>query len=1005
MGFFVFPSITIYPLRLFSSISVQRIFVGGGQTESGRSPDRGKDPPPLGSRPAIHSWGEGFPGTNRLLRLKSILFYLWTGSLFIQLSGSSPQDVPAALSSMADKRLFSLPAATGLVGIVLLGVGLSLVYFRGTLVRERGRIESRIATERQVFQALESLDPAALSLGIPGPGGSLPPSGLSGWSAQMHSVLRSLSRQSFPWRPADREALRRIDKDYRSYVRTAAVSPPNAREERALLRKVETGRRLLLRSASAITREAEDRLRGIERLQGRLEDGIFGIGLAAFALFSFSVLTHRRSQKLLRRLARSESYLSTLLESLPVALFFKDTDGRWRTANRAGLALFDLEGKDWRGKTDLEIAAENPFFREALENCHEQDRKVRERNQELRSLERVPRPDGTSVPFETIRIPIRNPDGSPLGLLVSGYDLTERLRHEESLALYRRIFDAAHEGITIADENGNILECNPAFSRITGYAPEEVRGQNPRFLQSGRHDRTFYRAMWEAITGTGYWEGEIWNRRKSGELYCEWLEIAPLKRDGEVFRYIGIFFDITRRKEDEERIFQLAFHDPLTNLVNRRTFRQKIDELLLRASREPDLRFAVGILDLDGFKEINDRLGHPAGDDLLVQVSRRLEGVLRSTDTVARLGGDEFGLLLTPFEEDGGLLFERILDALRLPFDIGPERITIAGSLGVAFFPGPDSRDPDLLLSHADLALYRVKTRGRNGWAPFEAEMEERIGNRHRIRKDLDMALVKGNLLLHFQPKIQMTTGRILGMEALVRWNHPERGLLPPDSFIDVAEKSDLIAPLGRFVLAEALAQQNRWRDRGIDLPVSVNIGARHFFSDSFRKDLESALSPYGRNGILPRGLEIEIAETSVAKDLSRAREIVLECRALGVAVALDDFGTGQASLTALQRLSPGAIKIDRGFVEKIRKGEKERALLESVIMAGHRMGLEVVAEGVETEEEGLLLIGMGCTTAQGFAIAPPMAPERIPDWRAGWTAFRSWQKAGSGNPVPGETP
>ncbi len=394
-------------------------------------------------------------------------------------------------------------------------------------------------------------------------------------------------------------------------------------------------------------------------------------------------------------------------------------------------------------------------------------------------------------------------------------------------------------------------------------------------------------------------------------------------------------------------------------------------------------------------------MGHSAGDELLVLVSLRIKESLRSTGTLSRLGGDEFGLLLVgPDLED--VTFDRIVSALSEPFEIGGERVEISGSLGVTFSP-PDRGDVDPLLSHADLALYRVKTREGNGWTPFQEEMEEALENRHRIKNELVRALSEKELVLHYQPQVDMVSGAVTGVEALVRWNHPKRGLLFPESFINVAEKSDLISSLGRSVMEEALAQQERWKTGGLDLRVSVNIGARHFLSDNFLADLDAALSRHCRKGICPVTLEIEVTETEALKDLSKAQKIIKRCLETGIVVSLDDFGTGQASLTSLQRLSVGEIKIDKGFVGKIQDSDKDRAIVSSLVVVGRMMGIDVVAEGIETEADGLLLIGMGCRVAQGYAIAKPMPAEAVPAWIADWTPFDSWKRGATpGDPARG---
>ncbi|MHB1604920.1 MAG: EAL domain-containing protein [Leptospirales bacterium] len=439
---------------------------------------------------------------------------------------------------------------------------------------------------------------------------------------------------------------------------------------------------------------------------------------------------------------------------------------------------------------------------------------------------------------------------------------------------------------------------------------------------------------------------------------------------------------------------KLAAQDPLTGLFNRRVFKDRIEQALLRSGRSQE-RIAVGILDLDGFKGVNDRLGHPKGDELLILVARRLEGVLRKTDTLARLGGDEFGLLLMNLNEDGSTqdLFNKIVNSLLDPFDVGGgfgEQVRISGSLGLTLSP-PDSGDVDSLIAHADLALYRAKDRGRNGWSVFEIEMAESLLEQHRIRTEFDQALRNGELCLYYQPQVNMETGQIVGAEALVRWNHPKRGFLTPSDFISVIEKCDLIFPLGRWALETALFQQKEWAREGLLLCISVNIGARHFLSDGFIKILTEILTYHGRSEY--DGIKLEVTETEALQDLEKARQVIEICGDLGIAVSLDDFGTGHASLASLQQLDVKEVKIDTGFVHRMVESPKDLAIVSSLSMASHMMLIEVVAEGVETEEEGELLIQMGCRMAQGYAIAPPMLPAILPVWCREWKPFESWKK------------
>ena len=438
----------------------------------------------------------------------------------------------------------------------------------------------------------------------------------------------------------------------------------------------------------------------------------------------------------------------------------------------------------------------------------------------------------------------------------------------------------------------------------------------------------------------------------------------------------------------------IASQDPLTGLFNRRVFNDRIEEAILRSGRSKE-RITVGILDLDGFKGVNDRLGHPKGDELLVLVARRLEGVLRKTDTLARLGGDEFGILLTDQvgEDPTNELFTKIVNSLQAPFDVENgfgEPVRISGSLGLTVFP-PDDGEVNTLIAHADLALYRAKDRGRNCWAVFEVEMLESLLDQYRVRMDFDQALRRGELCLYYQPQVNMETGQVVGAEALIRWNHPSRGFLVPSAFIGVIEKSDLIYPLGRWVLETALLQQKEWAREGLFLNLSVNIGARHFLSDGFIKTLKEILGTNERSDLL--GIKIEVTETEALQDLEKACRVIDVCRDLGISVSLDDFGTGQASLASLQQLDVKEVKIDTGFVQRMLESSKDLAIVSSLSLAANMMLLEVVAEGVETEENGMLLIQMGCLIGQGYSIAHPMPPSMIPVWVKEWKPFESWKK------------
>jgi diguanylate cyclase (GGDEF)-like protein/PAS domain S-box-containing protein len=682
----------------------------------------------------------------------------------------------------------------------------------------------------------------------------------------------------------------------------------------------------------------------------------------------------------------------SLFNAYPDPLFLRDKSGTLLKANRPGLEFLGLENLSSLTIHEFSqdsIPSSRPDFEKRLSLLTESALSGDKENS-FRTVSFSGDDSGKTTTLEISRILIRKTVDE---FFIRVKDITRELEKQENIERYRLLFEHAREGIVITDSHRNIVEVNPSFTRVTGYTRGEILGKTPSLLKSGRQGKEFYDQMQKSLLLTGQWSGEIWDRKKSGELYCEWLSIYSLKKDGEVTHYLGIFSDITEHVKNQERILHLASHDVLTDLPNRRIFMERIEESIQRSQRSGE-RFVVGILDLDGFKSINDRLGHQVGDSLLVKVAKRLGGILRKTDMLARLGGDEFGLLLTGLSDsDFRDLFTRIVETLHLPFsleDAVEERISVSGSLGLTLSP-PDSGTPDSLLAHADLALYRVKDKGKDGWALFETQMAESLAKRHRIREEIERALDHKELLLHYQPQVNLTNGTILGLEALVRWNHPQKGLILPGSFIETVEAMPLISRLGRYVLDTAMTQQEEWDRSGLKVRISVNIGARHFLSGSFRKDLEELLSVHESRRQTPERMVIEITETETFRDLLLVQEMAEFCRDRGFFLSLDDFGTGQASLTALQKMPVSEIKVDRGFVRRILQNEKDRAIVASLLAAGQMMGIDVVAEGVETEEEGRILVGMGCRWGQGYAISPPLSPEQVPGWIGSWSPPPSW--------------
>lgn len=445
------------------------------------------------------------------------------------------------------------------------------------------------------------------------------------------------------------------------------------------------------------------------------------------------------------------------------------------------------------------------------------------------------------------------------------------------------------------------------------------------------------------------------------------------------------------RKSREEEVTRLSFFDPLTNLPNRRLFQDRIHQAIERHLRTKE-HFGVGILDLDGFKQVNDRLGHPTGDALLVSVAARLQGILRRMDTLARLGGDEFGIIFAGLEKEKGasLLFDRVIASLALPFELGEERVTIGGSIGITMVP-PDDGNDESLLKHADIAMYQVKENGKNGWEIFRPSMTESLENTYRIKEQLAEALQKNQFSLHYQPQVEMGSGKLTGVEALLCWNHPEGEVVDSKQFIEVLEGCTLVIDVERWVLEQILCQIEDWSKKEISLKVRMNIGARYLLSGTFIEDLKQAFSRHP--GVSPRSLELDITETRLFREIKEVKAVFDGCRSFGVSVSIGNIGTEHGSLSYMQSLGVDRVTIDQSFVRSLPKSPKGMAIAASLITSAQLMLIDVIGEGIETEEEGILLLQWGCRIGQGFAIAPPMPPEKVPEWAGQYRPFDSWTR------------
>ena len=561
------------------------------------------------------------------------------------------------------------------------------------------------------------------------------------------------------------------------------------------------------------------------------------------------------------------------------------------------------------------------------------------------------------------------------------------------LRLAAGVFEHAREGILITDAKGTIIEANASCSMLTGYTHEELIGQTPRLMRSGKHDISFYKELWDELQAKGLWQGEIWNRRKDGELYAQLTSISSIRNErGAVSNYIGLLTDITNQKLNQDSLERMAYYDALTGLPNRLLLADRMQQAIARCSRHNTL-LAVCYIDLDNFKPINDRWGHGAGDSLLIEVARRLTNCLRQDDTVSRLGGDEFVILIGDLPDIGecNQTLVRISDALAMPFQIENETASVSASIGVTLYPS-DSHDPDTLLRHADQAMYAAKQAGRKRVQYFQTHDSNPTLRQDNAQEELERAFRQNEFILYYQPKVDMRAGRILGAEALIRWQHPERGLLAPDDFLFQIEHCGMHARLGRYVLDQALRQMEAWTAIDLHLTISVNIDAHHLQQTDFAQQLQQALQRYP--GASPSHLELEIVETAALQDLSQVSERISECRRLGVQFAIDDFGTGYSSLSYLKQLPMQTLKIDRSFVRDMLDDPDDLAIVDGVVGLASAFRRRVIAEGVESVAHGTLLLHLGCDQGQGFGIGRPMPAEDIPGWIAQWEFPKAWQEA-----------
>lgn len=586
--------------------------------------------------------------------------------------------------------------------------------------------------------------------------------------------------------------------------------------------------------------------------------------------------------------------------------------------------------------------------------------------------------DGTLWPAEVSAGFLPQEGGRFFGFM---RDITERRRAEEEMLIAASVFES-HEAIMVTDANANIVRVNEAFTKVTGYTPEEVVGKNPRMLQSGIHSKGFYREMWDRINREGSWQGEIFDKRKDGEIYPKWLTVSSVKNNrGQVTHYVGGFTDISEYKAAQEKILNLAFYDQLTGLPNRRLLLERLERALAVGARNQ--RFgAVLYLDMDQFKTINDTQGHDCGDEVLQEIAKRIRATVRQEDTIARLGGDEFVVLLEDASADqeqaaaqAKIVGDKLLEVLARTYHVRGKEYPGSVSIGVTLYRGSHEGVHELL-KRADLAMYEAKRVGRNTMRFFDPVMQETLDKRTQLEFDLRHALEEGQFRLYYQKQVG-SSGRVTGAEVLLRWMHPRRGLVPPLEFIPLAEETGLIIPIGKWVLEESCRRLRAWEgmEKTKNLVLSVNISAREFKQVDFVDSVKEILL---QTGINPSLLSLEITESMLLENMEEFIGKMKWLREIGISFALDDFGTGYSSLSYLKRLPINQLKIDRSFVKDLGVDKSDEAIAQTIIQMGKTLGMEVVAEGVETHAQSEMLKQFGCHSYQGYLFGKPVAVEEF---------------------------
>jgi diguanylate cyclase (GGDEF)-like protein/PAS domain S-box-containing protein len=698
--------------------------------------------------------------------------------------------------------------------------------------------------------------------------------------------------------------------------------------------------------------------------------------------FISDITDHRLAEEKFLQFNRD---FETFLDQTTDFVYFKDRQSRFRFCSQALANICGFpDWRDMRGCHDLEVfTAANAHIYQAEE--------VQVLEQGIPLLNKIdPYTDveGHCGFVQTNKWPILDAAGTVVGIFGISRDVSDAVRAESQLRLAASVFTHAREAIMITDLDGTILDINDSFNRITGFTRDDALGNNPRMLRSGRQSEELYESMSSTVSTEGHWSGEMWNRRKSGEIYPVMMTVCAV-RDGQdlVKNYVSLFADITLLKNHQIELEQIAHFDLLTGLPNRALFSDRLEQALLQSQRR-NRALSVVFMDLDGFKSVNDAYGHSAGDELLVTIAQRMKSALREGDSLARIGGDEFVAVLVDLDQQDDCLpvLDRLLQAASAPVAVHTEqgRVTtqVSASIGMTAYPR-DGVDAEMLMRHADQAMYMAKQSGKNRYHLFDVEKDVVVKSQREQIAQLQSALDDGMLELYYQPKVNIQTGAVVGLEALIRWNHPERGVLSPAMFLPLVEHHSVGVNIGEWVIESALKQMRQWQQGKQNIPVSVNVGPMQLQQKEFAEKLREALARYPE--LPPFSLELEILESSAIQEVQSVANILQACRVHGVLFALDDFGTGFSSLNYLKHLPVDTVKVDQGFVRDMLSDPDDLAIVAGVIGLATAFGRSIVAEGVETNQHAKRLSEMGCDVVQGYGIARPMRAQAVVEWVGNW--------------------